>query len=597
MCLILFSSCTKKAEINGEMKVWHNITLTFEGPESSETATPNPFTNYRLNVTFKHGDKTYIVPGYYAADGNAANTSATTGNKWRVNFCPNATGEWNYRVSFRKGTDIAISKKEGKSARYMDNQKGSFNIVNSDKNGRDLRAQGRLKYVGKHYLQFSQSGKYFIKCGVDAPENLLAYYEFDNTPNVGNRLKKWEDHKKDYNKDADSYLWGPKKQKGRNILGAINYLYKKGLNSFSFLTFNIDGDDRNVFPYLIKANLNEYQKYANKKKNNNGWEKYAIHDRFDVSKMDQWEKIFCYGEMKGMFLHFKTEENENDQKMDGGDTGRERKLYYRELIARYSHHLALNWNLGEEYTCTLKQLKEQANYLNQNDPYKNIVVVHTFPNEHEKYYRPLVNENSGVHGFSIQTNKADFSRVHEVVNKWVKASTESGHKIVVAVDEPGDARDALLPDTDNAVHNEARENALWGTLMAGGYGLEWYFGYNHADSDLTCQSWRSRDLFWDQCKIATDFFKNNNLPITEMENMDELTKDNNDYIFAKNGEVYMVFIKKAGTVKLELPDIGYTAIWMNPKTGEKVSVKGETENENVSLKSPFKNDALLYLRK
>ena len=30
--------------------------------------------------------------------------------------------------------------------------------------------------------------------------------------------------------------------------------------------------------------------------------------------------------------------------------GPERKLYCRELIARFGHNLALNWNLGEENT-------------------------------------------------------------------------------------------------------------------------------------------------------------------------------------------------------------------------------------------------------
>ena len=76
------------------------------------------------------------------------------------------------------------------------------------------------------------------------------------------------------------------------------------------------------------------------------------HDRFDVSKMAQWERVFEYGDQMGMYLHFKTQETENDQRMDGGALGRERKLYYRELIARFGHHLALNWNLGEENTNT-----------------------------------------------------------------------------------------------------------------------------------------------------------------------------------------------------------------------------------------------------
>ena len=31
---------------------WHRATLTFEGPATSETAEPNPYFDYRLDVTF-----------------------------------------------------------------------------------------------------------------------------------------------------------------------------------------------------------------------------------------------------------------------------------------------------------------------------------------------------------------------------------------------------------------------------------------------------------------------------------------------------------------------------------------------------------------
>ena len=55
---------------------WHKVTLTIDGPSTSEAASQNPFLNYRMNVAFTHPatGTTYIVPGYYAADGNAANT-------------------------------------------------------------------------------------------------------------------------------------------------------------------------------------------------------------------------------------------------------------------------------------------------------------------------------------------------------------------------------------------------------------------------------------------------------------------------------------------------------------------------------------------
>ncbi|KJF45326.1 DUF5060 domain-containing protein [Draconibacterium sediminis] len=594
---LLFSCTPNKPEITGELKTWHKITLTFDGPESSEMTTPNPFTDYRLDVIFSKGDQNFVVPGYFAADGQAAFTSADSGNKWRVHFSPNAEGEWTYKVSFKKGAGIAVSKDEGESAKFMDGATGTFMVEKTDKSGRDLRAHGRLQYVGEHYQRFAETGQYFLKCGADAPENFLAYYEIDNTPNVGDRLKKWEDHAGDYNQDAEAFLWGPDKQKGKNLLGAINYLSSKGMNAFSFLTFNIDGDDRNVYPYLLKVSNEEYEKAANVKKNPKQWEELTIHDRFDVSKMDQWEQIFAYGEMKGMFLHFKTQENENDQKMDGGEVGPERKLYYRELIARYSHHLALNWNLGEEMTQTVQQVKDMAAYFAKNDPYKNLVVVHTFPEQHDKYYAPLVGENSELTGLSIQTNQPDFSRVHSAVNKWVKASAKAGKKWVVAVDEPGDAQHALITDEENPEHNDARINGLWGTFMAGGCGTEWYFGYKHPHSDLTCESWRSRDLFWDQCNIALDFFNENEIPVETMVNANELTSTENDYVFAKTGQVYLIYSKTGENIEINLPDVGYTATWFNPRNGKSLQITESTANEEIKLQCPTEQDWLLYLQK
>src|SRR5215207_7277697 len=92
--------------IAGELRQWHKVTLTLNGPEASELGTvPNPFIDYRMIVTFVHesGTRAYTVPGYFAGDGDAANSSATSGNKWRAHFAPDAQGRWTYRISFVAG--------------------------------------------------------------------------------------------------------------------------------------------------------------------------------------------------------------------------------------------------------------------------------------------------------------------------------------------------------------------------------------------------------------------------------------------------------------------------------------------------------------
>jgi hypothetical protein len=88
---------------SGELRQWHKITLTLDGPDISETAnSPNPFLDFRLSATFVHetGAPAYTIPGYFAGDGDAANSSATSGNKWRIHFAPDKTGRWDWHISF-----------------------------------------------------------------------------------------------------------------------------------------------------------------------------------------------------------------------------------------------------------------------------------------------------------------------------------------------------------------------------------------------------------------------------------------------------------------------------------------------------------------
>ncbi|PKA97760.1 collagenase-like protein with putative collagen-binding domain [Flavobacteriaceae bacterium MAR_2009_75] len=593
--------------ITGELKQWHKITVDLDGPFCHETETvPNPFTDFRYEVTFTHesGSPVYKVPGYFAADGNAAITGAKSGNVWRAHLSPDKIGKWTYDISFVTGEGIAISDSQGESMEKFDGKSGSFEILESDKTGRDFRAKGRLQVVGEHYLRFAGNGEYFLKLGADAPENLLAYDDFDATPNVNELRKSWSAHLPDYSDDANDLLWGTNKDKGKALLGAVNYLHNKGMNVFSFLTYNIDGDDHNVYPYLLKEDEASYVAYSaeNKGHDATAWEDFFHRDRFDCSKMDQWERIFTYGTRKGMYLHFKTTEAENCLNMDGGSLGPERKLYYRELIARYGHHLALNWNIGEETEQTIEQLKPIIQYISEIDPYNHLIVLHTHSalEEHDKYYPPMLGEASALTGLSVQTRHSDFRDVHKDIVRWVKASAESGKKWVVACDEPGDASHSLITDTEDPTHDDPRKNALWGTLLAGGAGVEWYFGYKHPHSDLTCEDWRSRDEMWNQCKIALDFFKDNEIPFWEMTNEDHLSSQTDSYCFTKKGEVYLVYLKNGGKTQLNLEDINgqFKVEWFNPRSGGSHTTAPAINGGNsVTLIAPDEKDWVAYVHK
>ncbi len=581
-------------EISGKLAKWHKISLTFDGPETSERATPNPFTDYRLDVVFVGpSGRQYVVPGFYAADGNAAITCAESGNKWRVHFSADEAGSWSYRVRFVKGAGVALADKpQGESGGFMDAMKGSFEIGPADRPGNGFYSKGRLQYVGERYERFAETGEYFLKVGADAPENIFAYEDFDATPNVGDRRKAWTPHLKDYDSDADDLLWGPNGDKGKALLGAINYLAGKGMNVFSFLTFNVAGDDENVFMHIVKKDLADYEANNGKKTPDKAWTTSIERLRMDVSKTAQWDRVMQYADRKGMFLHFKTSEAENCKLMDNGDLGPERRLYFRELVARFGYHLALNWNFGEENSQATEQHQAQMAYVKRIDPYNHLRVVHTYPGAKDKVYGPLLGDRSELTGLSLQTTNPAFTQVYGDVKKWVLLSEAAKKPWVVACDEPGDATHALITDGEDPDHDNARINGLWGTFMAGGCGTEWYFGYKHPHSDLNCEDWRSRDKFWDQGKIALDFFYKNDVPFW---NMQPMLTESGDWALAGDGCV-VVFVRSGGKTVLDLPSAEFTVSQTFPKTGGSGSYAKIEGKAATELSIPIKGDVVFLLK-
>ncbi len=559
--ILPFTSCSDSSGvlITGEEKVWHNITFTFDGPSASENDTVNPFTDYRFEIEFTDGQKKITSPGYFAADGDAAETSARSGNKWRAHFCPPSAGTWTYRAIFLKGKGVAVSDGQAVGERcFFDGTTGTITVGETNKQAPDFRAKGRLQYYGDRYLRYSGTGEPFLKGGADSPENFLGYKDFDGTYFGG--ISKTRDGEAAPNRSLHSY--GPhiadwktgdpewKNGKGRGIIGALNYLSSKGMNSVYFLTLNILGDGEDVWPYTDRN------------------ERY----RFDCSKLDQWEIVFTHAEKMGIMLHVVLQETENECLLDCGYLDVQRKLYLRELIARFSHH-PVTWNLGEEhgpadfspYGQTYDDTKIMAAYIRNTDPYDNFIVVHTHssPQQRKKDMTAYLGFRN-IEGPSIQCGNVD--EIHEDAKYWIQQSQDSSHPWVVCLDEIGQHWKGALPDEIDPAHDTIRHKALWGNLMAGGAGVEWYFGYMYPNSDLSCEDWRSRDKLWDQTRTALDFF-HKYLPFTEMNSADELTKANNDYCLAKTGEVYAVYLPEGGQTEILIPPGSYSVKWFNPRSG------------------------------
>jgi hypothetical protein len=573
--------------VDGELKVWHKVTLSFDGPQTSEQATPNPFTDYRLNVTFTGpSGQQYVVPGYYAADGDAADTGADSGNQWHAHLTPDEAGRWSYGVSFRTGSNIAVSDDTtAGEAVAFDGKGGSFMVGPADTNAPGFLSKGMLRYVGEHYLQFAGSGAYFIKGGAGSPENFLAYEDFDGTwddggthfPALGeNQLHGYGPHAADHRNGDPSWKDG----KGTGIIGAVNYIADKGLNAVYIVSMNVKGDGQDVWPWT-------------------GPEKRTV---FDVSKLAQWEIVFDHMDRRGIMKDILLTETENEslfEALDGGEFAITRKLYYREMVARFAHHLAVSWNLGEENghdgtgedpykkPNTDQQRKAFAEYLRRIDPYDHHIVVHNWPGDEERLLGPLLG-NANFEGVSLQEDQDYFQEV----SRWVNRSAAAGRKWVVAIDEPLGWEFGLRPDVQDPDHETARKDVLWPSLFAGGAGVSWYFGWqnNAPTSDLSNEDWRSREAMWTQTKVALDFFQTH-LPFARMKAVNKLTAAPDSLVLAQANRVYAVYIKTAGDTKLSLPKGEYSLRWYNPRTGGDLqtgSIKTLTGGQSVSLGHPPK---------
>jgi len=503
-----------------------------------------------MTVKFRHEASGFELetPGFFAADGDASESSAKAGNKWRVRFTPPEAGRWSWTSSFRTGTNIALSAgdEDGEAAAF-DGEAGAFEVGPAPSNAAGFATKGFLRHIGEHYLRF-QNGDYFLKGGADSPENFLGYFEFDGTfdtathtevaTDTGTFLHKYEPHGRDWKPGDPTWKGG----KGKNIIGALNYLASKGMNSVYFLTYNIDGGDG---------------------KDTWVWNGPETRDRFDVSKLAQWEVVFSHMERLGIAMHIVIQETENDEVL--GDTpglNEIRKLYLRELAARFGHHLAIVWNLGEENDTPAGDRREIAGYIRAMDPNDHVITVHTHNRRSLRSYTGIL----GAPEFGATSIQGEMTDANRETTFLRMRSAAAGRPWAIFHDEQTPSSVGVMPDADDPAHDKPRKHELWGNLMAGGSGVEWYFGYAYDHMDLNCEDWRSRDAMWDQTRYPLEFFQEY-LPFWEMWPANDLADVEGTYVFAKEGEVYAVYLPEGYRTRVTLAAGEYELQWYDARNG------------------------------
>ncbi|MEM7672802.1 MAG: DUF5060 domain-containing protein, partial [Verrucomicrobiota bacterium] len=575
--------------VSGELKRWHKTTLNMVGPVASENDDmPNPFMDYRMLVTFHHPDTntTITTPGYFAADGNAANTGATSGDVWRAHFSPPEIGQWSYEIDFREGDQVAIQTGDvGTTVPPYHAVAGTFDIIESDKTGIDFRAanKGKLLYTGKAYPEWSGGAGPFIKAEANIPEAFLNYKEFDNRGGHQGRdyaehLSEWQDGDPTWETSETADKPGDiiaGTLRGKGIIGAVNYLSSLGVNGQYFLTMNLEGDNQRSFPW------NETWNRLNTGRSlyvNTGFD--ALLEQYDVSKLDQWEILFDHMMSKGMHVQLVLSEQENqsffehyanlykpaeDPTITFADT---RKLFYYMMVARFGYLNAVTWNIGEEngwqtdevfgISNTDSQKISFATYLKSLIPSDDQIVIHN----------PLFGgggrlEHIGLLGLEPYTGisvQGDNNLPSDggSVELWRTNSANSGRQWIVSYDEPYTTGE--FPNLD-----QWRKNSVWAAFAEGAAGVGFY-----NSRDQAFQSGRGftpYQAYYETLVLATSFMQNQLNDITLMNPYNSLISSG--YCLANPGNEYVIYLPNGGTTTLDLSaeSGGFKALWFDARNG------------------------------
>jgi hypothetical protein len=252
----------------------------------------------------------------------------------------------------------------------------------------------------------------------------------------------------------------------------------------------------------------------------------------------------------------------NKRELDDATLGIERKLFYREMIARFGHHNALQWNLSEEYDLALDlgpdRVKEFAQYIQDTDPYDHPITVHNQGRGPDPGWLPFLGD-ARFSTTSLQTYQ-NTAKWGERVEKWRRLSHVAGRPLPINMDE------FLEADLDNI--ETIRKEVIWATYLSGGH-LEVIMG-----SKLGTEDFRSLDDLW-QWVARARLFVEANLPFWEMEPDDLSVIGAGDarggpQCFSKPGQAYAIYYPVAdqtGSLTMWRAGGQFEQRWFNPRTG------------------------------
>src|SRR5690606_18928602 len=253
------------------------------GGLSEATRSPNnPWLDFRMHAWFfAPSGRVLQVPGFYAADG----AGGDAGSVWKLRITPDEVGLWAVALRFEQGSRINVRDLSVTGTRlFPDSHLVLLWVGGIDPAAQGFHRKGPLEAVGSRYLRH-RDGSWFLKTGTNSPENLLGYAGFDGArdlgglPNGSSFLHRFEPHVRDWRPGDPNWRSGGDPNAGKGIIGALNYLASRGVNSMYFLPLNLGGDGQDTFPFLDPTSPS-FEKVTH----------------YDVGRLEQWNAVFTHAQ-------------------------------------------------------------------------------------------------------------------------------------------------------------------------------------------------------------------------------------------------------------------------------------------------------------
>ena len=375
---------------------------------------------------------------------------------------------------------------------------------------------GILSLQGNYYLKFA-NGSYWFKSGADDPEQILGEGVFGD--------------------------WNAKR-------AAIDYLAGKKINSMFVTLLDYPGDSGLVYPWLTTSDQETY----------------------DLAKMARWTAFLEYIAAKNIVLHITLED-------DGAVFPVDRTFYYRQIVARFAHLAAVEWNIREEALeqYSTSQIQSYAALFSSINPYKQPLTVHSINNPESWFIN-----NALFTLTSIQWPKpsAEYppSYYFSAVARWRDAT--ASRPMCISIDETG--------RTTTSSEDRALARKMEWAIAFGGGVFELH--------TLPSATFPEYDSHWNDMMYLRHFMEA--LPFWQMTPDSQIVSDN-ALALIQTGERYAVYAPEGGTVVLNLSGTSgtFSYCWYDPLTGtysDRATVMGGSSR---SFTAPFQKDAALLVQK